>query len=259
LAKHLYSARQVALIREAGRVVAQALELIRQAVQPGATTRVIERVAAEHIAKCGGRSPFLGYQFPGKAPFPAVICTSVNEVVVHGVPDDVPFKQGDLVSIDIGCIKDGYIGDAAWTFCVGEPDEKTKRLLTAGEEALYAGLKAMRPRGKLGEVSRAIQTLVEGRGYSVVRDYVGHGVGQSLHEEPQVPNYLQPGALLPIIGWTLQPGMVLAVEPMVNEGTANVVSTPGQWPVRTADGKRSVHFEHTVAVLAEGIEILTKL
>jgi methionyl aminopeptidase len=258
LAQILYSTRQVELIRAAGKIVGQALEKIREAIKPGATTRQVERVAAEYISSCGGRSPFLGYQFPGKAPFPAVICTSVNDVVVHGVPDDVPFKEGDLVSIDIGCIKDGYIGDSAWTFCVGEPDEGAKRLLAAGEEALFAGIRAMRPRGKLGELSRAIQTLVEGRGFSVVRDYVGHGVGQSLHEEPQVPNYVQPGALLPIIGKTLQSGMVLAVEPMVNEGTANVVSVPGRWPVRTADGKRSVHFEHTVAVLEDHVEILTK-
>jgi methionyl aminopeptidase len=259
LAQILYSPRQIALIREAGRIVAQALERIREAVKPGVTTRQIERVAAEHIAACGGRSPFLGYQFPGKGPFPGAICTSVNDVIVHGVPDDVPLREGDLVSIDIGCIKDGYIGDSAWTFCVGQPDEKTRRLLETGEEALYAGIRAMRPRGKLGELSKAIQSLVERRGYSVVRDYVGHGVGQSLHEEPQVPNYVQAGALLPIIGKGLQRGMVLAVEPMVNEGTSKVVSVPGCWPVRTADGGRSVHFEHTVAVLDVTVEILTKL
>lgn len=259
MAQILYSPRQFALIREAGKVVAQGLEVIRQMVKPGVTTRQIERAAAEHIARCGGRSPFLGYQFPGKAPFPAAVCTSVNDVVVHGVPDDVPLEEGDLVSIDIGCIKDGYIGDAAWTFCVGEPDEGAKRLLAAGEEALYAGIGAMRARGKLGELSRAIQTLVEGRGFTVVREYVGHGVGQSLHEEPQVPNYVQAGALLPIIGKTLQAGMVLAVEPMVNEGKAEVASVPGQWPVRTADGGRSVHFEHTVGVLSDRVEILTEL
>ena len=243
-------------------MVAQCLELIRERVKPGATTRELDRVAAEHIKKSGGRSPFLGYQFPGKVPFPACVCASVNDVVVHGLPDDVKLKEGDLVSIDIGCIKDGYIGDSAWTFCVGEPDEKAKQLLKTGEEALYAGLAAMKPRGKLGELSRAIQTLVEGRGFSVVRDYVGHGVGQSLHEEPQVPNYVQAGAMLPFVGplnKPLQPGMVLAVEPMVNEGTAEVESVNGQWPVRTADGGRSVHFEHTVAILNDRIEILTKV
>ena len=174
MAQKLYSARQIALIHEAGRVVAQALELIRQTVKPGATTRQVERVAAEHIARCGGRSPFLGYQFPGKAPFPASVCTSVNDVVVHGVPDDVPLRPGDLVSIDIGCIKDGYIGDAAWTFCVGEPDEEARKLLTAGEEALYAGIKAVRSRGKVGEISRAIQTLVCNSVSGPVRSGLSH-------------------------------------------------------------------------------------
>ena len=180
-------------------------------------------------------------------------------MVVHGLPDDKPLKEGDLVSIDIGCIKEGYIGDSAWTFCVGTPDAEAKKLMAAGEEALYAGIKAMKPRGKLGELSKAIQTLVEGRGFSVVREYVGHGVGQSLHEEPQVPNYVSVKDMLPLLGKTLQPGMVLAVEPMVNERGPDVVSVAGQWPVRTKDGGRSVHFEHTVAVLSDRIEILTKL
>lgn len=257
MAQKLYSERQIALIREAGRVVAQGLKLIGQMVAPGVTTRQIERAVAAHLAKQGCRSPFLGYQFPGKAPFPGVICTSVNDVVVHGVPDDVLLKEGDLVSIDIGCIREGYIGDAAWTFCVGQPDERAARLLQAGQDALWAGIKAARARAKLGEISRAIQTLVEGRGYSVVRDYVGHGVGQALHEEPQVPNYVQVGAMLPLIGKTLQAGMVIAIEPMVNEGVEKVESVAGAWPVHTADRKRSVHFEHTVAILADQTAILT--
>ncbi|HEY3319962.1 MAG TPA: type I methionyl aminopeptidase [Planctomycetota bacterium] len=259
MAQNLYSQRQVALIREAGRVVAQCLQMIRENIKVGATTRQLDEMATAHIVKCGGRSPFKGYQFPGKVPFPASLCASVNDVVVHGVPNDVPLKQGDLVSIDIGCILNGYIGDAAWTFPVGEADEAGKRLLKAGEEALYAGIAAMRPRGKLGELSRAVQTLVESRGYSVVRDYVGHGVGQQLHEEPQVPNYVTMKDRIPLLGKTLQPGMVLAVEPMVNERRHEVVSIEGQWPVRTKDGGRSVHFEHTVAILPDKIEILTKL
>jgi methionyl aminopeptidase len=258
LAQILYSPRQIALVRAAGKIVAETLQKIREAVKPGATTRLLEKVARDYITACGGRSPFLGYKFPGKAPFPAFICTSVNDVVVHGVPDDMGLEEGDLVSIDLGCIKDGYIGDAAWTFCVGQPDERAKRLMAAGEEALYAGIGAMHTRGKLGELSKAIQDAVEKHGFSVVKEYVGHGVGQQLHEEPQVPNYLEPGALLPIIGKTLRAGMVMAVEPMVNEGGPNVVSVPGTWPVKTADGGRSVHFEHTVAVMEDHIEILTK-
>jgi methionyl aminopeptidase len=256
----LYSERQINLIRESGRVVAECLELVRKAVEPGVTTRQLDRIVADHIKQRGGTSPFFGYEFPGKTPFPAAVCASVNDVVVHGVPDDVKLKEGDLVSIDVGVTKDGYIGDSAWTFAVGQPDAAAKKLLTAGEDALYAGINAMRPKGKLDDVSRSIQNVVESRGYSVVRDYVGHGVGQSLHEEPQVPNYVQSGSsLLSVFRPTLKPGMVLAVEPMVNEGTAQVVSVGGAWPVKTADGGRSVHFEHTVAILSDRIEILTKL
>ena len=257
MAQILYSERQIGLIRDSALIVTECLALARRLCVPGATTRVLDRAIAEHIRARGGTSPFLGYELPGKEPFPAHICASVNDVVVHGIPNDEPFREGDLVSIDCGVRSKGYIGDSAWTFPVGEPDPEARKLLAAGREALYAGIRAMRPRGKLGEASRAIQTLVEGRGYSVVRDYVGHGVGLSLHEEPQVPNYVQPGALLPFFRTILKPGMVLAVEPMVNEGEAQVVSVEGQWPVRTSDGKRSVHFEHTVAIFPDRVEILT--
>jgi methionyl aminopeptidase len=257
----LYSDRQIALIRESGRIVAECLDLVRQHVRPGVTTRQLDEVVTEHIKKRGATSPFFGYEFPGKTPFPAYVCASVNDVVVHGLPDDVELKEGDLVSIDVGACKDGYIGDSAWTFPVGEPDAVAKKLLAAGEESLYAGLNAMRPKGRISDISRAVQNLVESRGFSVVRDYVGHGVGQTLHEEPQVPNYVQTGTgLLSVFkNDLLKPGMVLAVEPMVNEGSAQVVSVKGTWPVRTADGGRSVHFEHTIAVLSDRVEILTKL
>lgn len=259
MAQILYSDRQVALIRESSRIVAECREIVREMVKPGGTTREIDRAVAEQIRKSGGTSPFYGYELPGKGPYPATVCASVNDVVVHGIPDDIPFKDGDVVSIDIGVRKNGYIGDSAWTFGVGDLDEETQRLLETGEEALYRGIRAMKPRGKLVEASRAIQTYVESRNFSVVRDYVGHGVGQSLHEEPQVPNYVQPGQNLPFFRTILKPGMVLAVEPMVNQGTAQVVSVEGEWKVRTADGKLSVHFEHTLAVRSDGIEILTTL
>ena len=259
MAQMLYSERQIKLIREAGRVVAQCLDIVRGMARPGVTTRQLDEAVTAHIIKCGGRSPFKGYEFPGKHPFPASICTSVNDVVVHGVPDDVPLKAGDLLSVDAGVTKDGYIGDAAWTFPVGEVDAAAKKLLLAGEEALFAGIGAARARGRVDDISRAVQTLVEGRGYNVVRDYVGHGVGQQLHEEPQIPNYVEAGKILPVFRKALKPGMVLAIEPMVNEGTAVVTSEEGQWPVRTADGGRSVHFEHTVAIFPDRTEILTKL
>ena len=253
----LYSPRQMGLIREAARIVSECLALARDLALPGRTTRIMEQAIAANIRKHGATSPFLGYQLPGKIPFPATVCASVNDVVVHGIPDDTPFREGDLVSIDCGVRLNGYVGDAAWTFAVGKPDARACELLKTGREALYAGIQAVRPRSKLAEISRAIQILVEGRGFSVVREYVGHGVGQSLHEEPQVPNYVQRGAFLPLIGKNLLPGMVLAIEPMVNEGRADVSSAKGQWPVRTADGGRSVHFEHTIAVLPDRVEILT--
>jgi len=257
-APNYYSERQIGLIRDAGRIVAECLEVVRKNIAPGVTTRQIDTLVAEHIAKSGGRSPFKGYELPGKIPFPASVCASVNDVIVHGIPDDVKLKPGDLVSIDVGVYKNGYIGDSAWTFPVGEPDEAAKRLLATGEEALYAGIKAMRPRGVLAEAAKAVQTMVEGRGYSVVREYVGHGVGQSLHEPPQVRNYVETKDWLPGFRTVLKPGMVLAIEPMVNERGPEVSGTPEEWPVRTADGGRSVHFEHTVAIFPDRIEILTK-
>lgn len=255
----IYSPRQIELIRDSGRVVAQCLDLVRKMIAPGVTTRQIDQAVADHITKSGGRSPFKGYELPGKVPFPAAVCASVNDVVVHGIPDDVPLKAGDLVSIDVGVYKNGYIGDSAWTFPVGAPDAEAAKLLKAGEEALYAGIEAMKPKGLLAEASRAVQTLIEERGFSVVRDYVGHGVGQSLHEAPQVRNYVETKDWLPGFRTVLKPGMVLAIEPMVNEGTEKVKGAPNEWPVRTLDKGRSVHFEHTVAILADRIEILTKL
>lgn len=258
MAQIYYSERQIGLIREASRVVAECLQLSRTMLAPGVTTRQIERAIAEHIKKRGGTSPFFGYELPGKQPFPCSICASVNDVVVHGTADDVPLKEGDLVAIDCGVRKDGYIGDSAWTFPIGKLDAKAQVLMQTGLDSLNAGIAAARPRGTIGDISKTIQTLVEGRGFSVVRDYVGHGVGLSLHEDPQVPNYYQTGQNLPFLRTVLKPGMVFCIEPMVNEGTAQVLSAEGTWPVRTADGGRSVHFEHTVAVLKDRLEILTQ-
>ena len=257
MSQTLYSERQIALIRQAGKIVAQCLEAARALSIPGSTTRAIDKAVGDVIKQHGAKSPFLGYAFPGKKAFPANICASVNDVIVHGVPDDVPFKEGDLISIDCGVTLNGYIGDSAWTFPVGEPDPAAKRLLVAGQEALWAGIEACKPRGRLEEISRAVQTLVEGRGYSVVRDFVGHGVGQSLHEEPQVPNYVDVKALASSPIRVLKPGTVIAIEPMVNEGSHETESDSGAWPVRTKDGRRSVHFEHTIAILSDRIEILT--
>ena len=257
--QNFYSERQIAQIRESGRLAAQCLQIIREMVKPGVTTRQMDTAVTEFIVKQGCRSPFKNYQFPGKTPFPGSLCASVNEVVVHGLPDDKPLKEGDLVSIDVGVVKNGFIGDTAWTFCVGEPDAKAKKLLEVGEKSLYEGIAAMKPRGVLAEVARAIQNHVESNGFSVVREFVGHGVGLSLHEEPQVKNYVEMKDFLPGFRTVLKPGTVIAVEPMVNEGGPEVESEGSDWPVRTKDRSRSVHFEHTVAVLADRVEILTKL
>jgi methionyl aminopeptidase len=257
--QNLYSERQIAMIRESGRLAAQCLQIIREMIKPGVTTLQMDQKVTDFIVSQGCRSPFKNYRFPGKTPFPASLCASVNDVVVHGVPDKTPLKAGDIVSIDVGVVKDGFIGDTAWTFCVGEPDEKARKLLAVGEKSLYEGIEAMKPRGVLADVSRAIQNYVETNGFSVVREYVGHGVGLSLHEEPQVKNYVEMKDFLPGFRTILKPGTVIAVEPMVNEGTPEVESEGNEWPVRTKDHGRSVHFEHTIAVLEDRVEILTKL
>jgi methionyl aminopeptidase len=257
VAQILYSERQIDLIRKAAQVVAECHRITQKMCVVDATTREIDQAIAAHIKSRNGTSPFLNYRLPGKIPFPNTVCSSVNDVVVHGVADDVPLKSGDLVSIDVGVRLNGYIGDSAWTFVVGETDEVGRRLMKCGRDALYAGIAAMKPGGILAEVSRTIQKVIEAEKFAVVRDYVGHGVGLSLHEEPQVPNYVQPGALIPGFRKILQPGMVLAIEPMVNEGTEKVISDAKLWPVHTADGGRSVHFEHTVAVMKDRVEILT--
>jgi methionyl aminopeptidase len=252
-----YSPRQLEMIHEACRMVAECHVLVRGMCVPGQTTRKIDQAVGEYLLGHNATSPFYHYQLPGKVPFPATICTSLNDVVVHGVPDEQPLVEGDLISIDIGIRKNGYIGDSAWTYPVGRVDEEAERLLRIGEESLYAGIRAMRPRGILAEASRAIQQHIEKHGFSVVREYVGHGVGRALHEEPQIPNYVHKEDFHPARAKVLRPGMCLAIEPMVNAGGPKVISSDTGWPVRTADGSRSVHFEHTVAVLDDRIEILT--
>lgn len=255
--QNLYSERQIAMIRQAGRITAECLAAVKALAVVGSCTRAMDEAVGAVIKKYSAKSPFLNYAFPGKRPFPANLCASVNDCVVHGVPDDKPLKEGDIVSIDCGVQLNGYIGDSAWTFAIGEPDPAGKRLLIAGEEALMCGIEACKPRGKIEDISRAVQNFVEGRGYSVVRDFVGHGVGMSLHEEPQVPNYIDAKQQAINMNKTLKPGMVIAIEPMVNEGKFDVTSVEGTWPVKTLDGSRSVHFEHTVAILNDRIEILT--
>ena len=236
-------------MRRAGRVVARAHALVAEMIRPGITTKQLDEAVARLLEREGAISAFLGYHG-----FPAHICTSVNDVVVHGIPGDYRLKEGDIIGVDIGAIVDGYCGDSAWTYPVGEISEKARRLLEVAEGALYGGDREAQPGARLSDVSHAIQTFVEAASFSVVRDFVGHGIGRSMHEAPQVPNFGPPGR-----GPRPRPGMTLAIEPMVNEGTHEVTITSDQWTVVTLDGGLSAHFEHTVAVTEEGPEILTVL
>ncbi len=248
----LKSAHELALMRDAGRIVAEVLERLREEVAPGITTGDLERIAEEIIVKRYGAIP----SFKGYRGFPGMVCTSVNEEIVHGIPGKRVLREGDIVSIDVGVIHKGYHGDAAITVAVGNIDAESQRLMAVTAEALRIGIEAARPGNWTSDISRAIQEYVEAQGYSVVREYTGHGIGRQMHEEPQIPNYYDPrlGGRV-----RLRPGMTFALEPMVNIGGWQTRVLDDQWTVVTADGTRSAHFEHTVAVTKNGPEILTKL
>lgn len=241
------SAAELAIMREAGRVTARALRAVGDAVRPGVTTKELDDIAVAVIADAGAKAAFLGYHG-----FPATICSSLNSQVVHGIPSSTRLEEGDIISIDVGAILDGYVGDSARTFAVGEISEPTSRLLEATRDSLMAGIEKCRPGGRLFDIGAAVQAVAEGAGFSVVREYVGHGIGRAMHEDPQVPNYGTAGK-----GPTLLSGMVLAIEPMVNAGRASVRQLDDGWTVVTADGSMSAHFEHTVAVTDEGPMLLT--
>ncbi len=234
-------------MREAGRITARALRLVGQAVRVGARTRELDEIAEAAIREEGAVPAFLGYQG-----FPASICSSLNEQVVHGIPGSVKLKEGDIVSVDIGTILDGYYGDAARTFAVGRVGEAANRLLEATKRSLHAGIEQCVVGNRLSDISHAVQTTAESAGFSVVKEYVGHGIGREMHEEPQIPNYGPAGK-----GPELKQGMVFAIEPMVNAGGAAVESLSDGWTVVTTDRSLSAHFEHTVAVTADGPLVLT--
>ncbi|PYI50118.1 type I methionyl aminopeptidase [Paenibacillus flagellatus] len=236
------------LMREAGRIVAETHRLMAEAVQPGITTKELDHIAETYINSQGATPSFKGYNG-----FPASICASVNEELVHGFPGDRKLKEGDIISIDIGAKYKGYHGDSAWTYPVGQVSDTARKLLDVTERALYAGLAKAKADVRLFTISHAIQTCVEEEGFSIVREYVGHGIGQNLHEEPQIPNYG-----LPDRGPRLKPGMVLAIEPMVNVGERYVRTLEDNWTVVTVDGSLCAHFEHTIAITPDGFEILTK-
>ena len=243
----LKSQREIALMREAGRIVALTLAKLREHIAPGVTTGELDRIAEEYIRSQDAVPAFKGYQG-----FPASICTSVNEEVVHGIPGLKRLAEGDIISIDVGVVKYGYVGDAAITFPVGKISSLKQHLLEVTEAALYEGIKQAVVGNRLTDISHSVQAYVEKNGLSVVRDYVGHGIGRDMHEDPQIPNFGPPG-----FGPRLRAGMVLAIEPMVNAGTYEVYTLTNQWTVVTRDKKPSAHFEHTVAITENGPEILT--
>ena len=234
-------------MRKAGRVVAEIHEVTRNAIRPGVTTMDLNNLAADVLAKRNARSNFLNYHG-----FPAVICTSPNDMIVHGIPGAYVLEEGDIISVDAGAIVEGYHGDAAYTAPVGEVSATAKRLLEVTERSLWAGIDQLVVGQRLYEVGRAVQQVAEAAGFSVVREYVGHAIGTEMHEDPQVPNYW-PGSPGP----KLKAGMVLAVEPMVNVGTYETYVLDDEWSVLTEDGELSAHFEHTIAVTENGPEVFT--
>jgi methionyl aminopeptidase len=240
---------EVAMMREAGRVDALALAAVRELLQPGVTTADLNAAAEEVLRKHGAYSPFLNYGHP---PFPGSICSSVNEELVHGIPGNRKLKEGDIISVDCGSVVEGFVGDAAFTAGVGEISPEASRLIEMTKQALFVGIAMMRPGNKTGDVSAAIQQFVEAQGYQVVREYTGHGVGRSMHEGPQVPNYGTPGT-----GVLLRPGMTIALEPMVLVGTHHTRVLSNQWTVVSADGLLTAHYEHSVAVTEGDPLILT--
>lgn len=245
---HLKSENEIQAMKDAGRLAAEALACLIEKVKPGATTAYLDKTAEDFIAKRGGRAAFKGYRG-----YPASICTSLNGVVVHGIPsENEVIKETDLVSIDLGVEYKGYYGDIAWTVVMEEASENARRLAETTKRSLFAGIEKALPGGRLFDISSEIQRVAEQAGFNVVRQFVGHGIGKEMHEDPQVPNYGKRGR-----GILLKPGIVLAIEPMVNEGTWEVYVDNDHWTVRTVDGKLSAHFEHTIAVTESGPEILT--
>lgn len=242
--------RELALMREACIISAGALKLAGEAVEPGVTTAEIDKIAYDYIKKCGAEPNFLNYNG-----YPATACISINDEVIHGIPNKKRvIREGDIVSIDLGAKLNGFNGDNAATFAAGAISSEAKRLCDTTRESLYVGIQKAVAGGRIGDIGSAIAQYCESRGFSVVREFVGHGVGRALHEDPSVPNYGTPGR-----GVRLLPGMTLAIEPMINLGKAGVKTLPDGWTVKTRDGKLSAHFEHTVAITPSGPKILTLL
>jgi methionyl aminopeptidase len=242
------SEQEIERMARAGVVVADVLALLGERARPGVTTEELDAIAEDFIRAQGGSPTFKGYRG-----YPAAICTSPNDMVVHGIPGPYTLEEGDLLSVDVGVTLDGFVADSAYTFPVGEVSPDAERLLEAGRAALAAGIDQCRVGHRLSDISHAIQVTTEEQGFSVIRSLVGHGVGRAMHEEPQIPNFGEPGH-----GPVLSPGMTFAIEPMINAGKPDVIVHDDEWSISTADGTLSAHFEHTVAITEEGPRILTK-
>ncbi|RNB78839.1 type I methionyl aminopeptidase [Brevibacillus panacihumi] len=244
----LKSKAELEVMREAGRIVALTHQELAKAIKPGVTTKQLDEIAETFIRSMGAIPSFKGY-----GGFPGSICTSVNEELVHGIPGNRTLQEGDIISLDIGAQFQGFHGDSAWTYPVGTISSENQKLLRVTEESLFKGLEQAKPGGRLSDISHAIQIHAEAAGFTLVREYVGHGIGQNLHEDPQVPNYGPPNR-----GPQLKPGMVLAIEPMVNAGERYVRTLEDNWTVVTVDRKTCAHFEHTIAITEDGYEIFTR-
>ncbi len=243
----LKSKADIEVMREACKIVGETLNFIGEMIKPGITTKEISDAAEKFILSHGGKPSFKNYRG-----FPAAACVSVNDVVVHGIPNNLKLREGDIVSVDIGVLKNGFHGDAARTFAVGDISDEAKKLIEVTRECFFKGIEKAVPGNRIGDVSSAIQKHAEGHGYGVVRSLVGHGIGENLHEDPDVPNFGTQGK-----GLRLRSGMTLAIEPMINFGTYKVYQEDDGWTIRTADNKLSAHYENTIAILDSGVEVLT--
>jgi methionyl aminopeptidase len=239
-------------MRRAGRIVGYTKARLREAIVPGVTTGELDSVAEEEITKHGAKPSFKGYMGVATVPFPATICVSLNHEIVHGIPGSRVLVEGDIVSVDVGAVVDGFHADSAFTVGVGAIPEEARRLINATREALAQGIEQATDGARVGDISAAVQSYAEGLGYSVVRQYVGHGIGRALHEDPQVPNYGPPGR-----GALIRKGMTIAIEPMLNIGGWETRQLDDGWTVVTADGSLSAHFEHTIGITEDGAEVLT--
>lgn len=243
---------EIELLRESNILVGKTLAEVAKLIRPGVTTRQLDKVAETFIRDHGAIPTFKGFPNPYGGPFPASLCTSVNDQVVHGIPNDDPLQEGDIVSVDCGTLWNGFCGDSCYTFCVGEVAPETLRLLRTTKESLYEAIRVVSPGRRIGDIGYTVQNYCESAGYSVVREFVGHGIGKEMHEDPQVPNYGRRGT-----GPLLKVGLCIAIEPMILAGGREVYMQEDKWGVRTADHKMAAHFEHTVAVTKRGADVLS--